>query len=63
VPEYGFILTEHDPRRPWTVVGSEHRTITLADGTSFFEWVHEHRPAPRWSVELDPWALTPRSVR
>jgi hypothetical protein len=61
--EYGFTLTEHDPQRPWIVVGSEHRTITLADGTSFFEWAHEHWPTPRWSIELDPWALTQRSPR
>jgi hypothetical protein len=60
VPEYGFTLTEHNPERPWIVVGSEHRTITLEDRVSFFAWVHENWPAPRWTVELDPWALAPR---
>jgi hypothetical protein len=58
---YRFTLTEYDPDRPWIVRGQDVQTITLADGASFFEWAHEHWPAPRWSVELDPWQLTPRS--
>jgi hypothetical protein len=58
--EYGFTITDHDPDRPWIVRSSEHRTINLPDGQSFFEWAHEQWPAPRWSIELDPWALTPR---
>lgn len=57
--EYGFTITEHDPDRPWMVLASEHRTIKLPGGRDFFAWAHEQWPAPRWSVELDPWQLTP----
>ena len=59
VPEYGFTVTEHDVDRPWIVLGSEHRTVSLEDGVAFFAWAHGQWPAPRWSVELDPWQLTP----
>ena len=61
--EYGFTITEHDPDRPWMVLASEHRTIKLPDGLDFFAWAHEQWPAPRWSVELDPWQLAPSWAR
>ena len=61
--EYSFTITEHDPDRPWIVVGSERRTITLPAETQFFAWAHEQWPAPRWSVELDPWQLAPEWPR
>jgi hypothetical protein len=57
VLEYSFTVAEHDPERPWIVLGSDQHTITLDDGRSFFEWAHERWPAPRWTVELDPWQL------
>ncbi len=57
--DFGFTLTEHDPERPWIVVGSEHHTATLEDVGSFFEWAHKRWPAPRWTVELDSWQLAP----
>jgi hypothetical protein len=63
VREYGFTTTEHDPERPWIVLGRAHRTTTLEDEESFFEWATENWPAPRWTVEFDPWALTPGSPR
>jgi hypothetical protein len=59
VPEYRFTTTEHDPGRLWIVVGRQHQTVTLADGANFFEWAAERWPAPRWTVELDPWQLSP----
>jgi hypothetical protein len=59
VREYSFTLTEHDLEHPWIVLGSEHRTITLEDGVGFFEWAREQWPAPRWTIELDPWQLSP----
>jgi hypothetical protein len=57
VPEYGFTLTEHDPTRPWIVVGQEHRTVTLdaLDFFACFAWARERWPFPRWTVQLDPW--------
>jgi hypothetical protein len=38
VPEYGYTVTEHEPDKPWLVLGSEHRTITLEEGPEFFTW-------------------------
>jgi len=58
--DYGFTITEHDPDRPWMVLSSEHRTIKLPDGMDFFTWAREQWPAPRWSVQVDPWELSPR---
>ena len=59
MPRYSFVITEHDTDRPWIVVGQEHRIATLEDGVAFSAWAHEQWPAPRWSVELDPWQLAP----
>jgi len=63
VPELGYTVTEHDPERPWIVVGTSHGRVTLPDDTNFFTWAHENWPAPRWTVELDPWALGPEWPR
>jgi len=52
-------LTEHDPERPWIVLSQDHRTVTLDDDVTFFEWAHEQWPSPRWTVELDPWQIAP----
>ena len=60
VREYGFTITEHNPDKPWLVLAREHRTVTLEDGVEFFTWAHEQWPAPRWTVDLDPWQLTTR---
>ena len=58
--EYSFTATEHDCAKPWIVLGTSHQRVTLPDEVDFFDWVHEHWPAPRWSVELDPWHLSRR---
>jgi hypothetical protein len=57
--EYRFTLLEHDAERPWIVVSQEHRTATLDDDADFFTWARERWPGPRWTVELDPWQLSP----
>jgi hypothetical protein len=59
VRRYDFTITEHDTERPWIVLGRERDTVALEDGLSFFEWAAERWPAPRWTVELDPWQLAP----
>jgi hypothetical protein len=51
---YRFTITEHDATRPWIVVGSEHRTITLEEAENFYRRAREQWPGPRWTVELDP---------
>lgn len=61
--EYRYSVTEYDPERPWIVHGSSRGQVTLADDDSFYEWAHEHWPAPRWSVQLDPWQLAPKWPR
>ena len=61
--EYTFTITEHDPDRPWIVRGHDRHTVTLEDGVEFFAWAGEQWPAPRWSVQLDPWQLTPKWPR
>jgi hypothetical protein len=62
MPEYSFTVTEHDPARPWIVIGRERQTVELDAGDEgFFVWAHEQFPAPRWTVQLDPWQLTAQS--
>ena len=53
VPVYGYTVTEHDP--PTGRESSSERATAksaLPDDASFFAWVHENWPAPRWSVEV-----------
>jgi len=59
VREYGYTLSEYATDRPWVVLSSEHRTVVLADDANVLQWAAEHWPRPRWSVQLDPWSLTP----
>jgi hypothetical protein len=59
MPEFSYVITEHDPQQPWIVVGRTRHAVTLEDGQNFVEWAHDRWPAPRWSVELDPYQLSP----
>jgi hypothetical protein len=59
LPEYRYTVTEHDPERPWIVRDISHGAVTLEADASFFEWAAENWPAPKWSVELDPYQLAP----
>lgn len=54
-----FTLAEHDPDRPWILLGVDQRTVELEAGADFFSWAREQWPAPRWSIQLDPWQLSP----
>ncbi len=58
MPEFAYTVTEHDPARPWVVLGQQRDRVMLAEGDDFFTWANERWPAPRWSVELDPHELT-----
>jgi hypothetical protein len=58
VREYSYTATEHDRERPWITFGTQRHTIELEDGSNFYAWAAERWPAPRWSVELDPWQLS-----
>ena len=60
MPTYSFTLTEYDPERPWIVVARhEHHTVELEEGVAFFAWARDQWPPPRWSIQLDPWQLSP----
>ena len=54
---YTFTVTEHDPDKPWIVVGQQRRTVELDDGAGFFEWVRRAWPEPHYTVQLDPYQL------
>jgi hypothetical protein len=60
VRSYGSRVLEHDPERPWVIVGSGRHRIELEAGIDFYEWARERWPPDRFTVELDPWSLTPR---
>ena len=60
--EFSFTLAEHDPDRPWIVLGREHQTVKLDAGVSFFESAREQWPEPRWTVELGSLGAIARSV-
>jgi hypothetical protein len=62
MPSFSFVVTEHDPERPWIVLDQEHHTVALDDGVVFSVWAQDRWPAPGWSVELDPWQLAPEWV-
>lgn len=57
--EYGYTVTEHDPDRPWIVRDQRHETVRLDAGMSFFKWAAGQYPQDRFTVELDPWELSP----
>ena len=57
VCEYRFTVTEHDPDRPWIVLGVEQQTVELDESADFYSWAHEQWAASRFTVQLDPWQL------
>lgn len=54
---FSYTVTEHDPVRPWLIIGQERRSIDLEDGRAFFVWAAKNWPADRFTVNLDPWQL------
>lgn len=52
---YSFIVTEHDPQRPWVILSTGRHTVELDDQTLFYTWAQEQWPAPRFTVQLEPW--------
>ena len=57
MPEFSYVVTEHDPEQPWIVLGRARHLVTLEADEPFFKWANERWPEPRWSVELDPYQL------
>jgi hypothetical protein len=56
-------VTEHDEREPWLIVSSHHEEVELPDDVAFFRWVAEHYPKSRYSVDPDPWAMSPKRFK
>jgi hypothetical protein len=58
--QYRFQVSEHDPARPWIVVGEiQHHTVSLEDEVNFYDWSSQRWPSPRYKVELRPWSGSP----
>jgi hypothetical protein len=63
VPVYSYTVAEHDPSRPWIVVGEIlHLSVELEADDGFYEWASREWPRPRYEVQLDPWQLSPRTA-
>jgi hypothetical protein len=54
---YTFSVTEHDPERPWIVLGTGRHSVELEDGAEFFAWAAERWPRERFTVQLDSYCL------
>ena len=57
---YGFQLTEHDEKKPWLIVSKRHEEMKLPDDESFFRWTAQNYPRSRYSIDVDPWTLSPK---
>jgi hypothetical protein len=61
VREYRYTVAEHDPERPWIVVGEIRcLAVELEDDENFYGWAAARWPRSRYEVQLDPWQLSPR---
>jgi hypothetical protein len=56
VPTFSYTVTEYDPKKPWLAISTSRRQVELDDAHSFVHWAHERWPAPRYTVQLDPWS-------
>jgi hypothetical protein len=60
VRTYRYTVAEHDPDRPWIIVGEiRSLTVDLQAGQNFYDWAAREWPRPRFEVQLDPWQLGP----
>jgi hypothetical protein len=55
VPVFRYSVMEHDPVRPWLVVGdARHLEVELTSVGAFAAWASERWPPDRFTVTLDP---------
>jgi hypothetical protein len=55
VTEVRYTVIEHDPSRPWIVVGeAQHRVIELPSIDDFGAWARQQWPPDRYTVQLAP---------
>ena len=60
VHEYQIHVSEHDHEPPWLVREQRYEKVLLDDDVEFFEWSAARTPQDRYTVQLDPWSLTPK---
>ena len=61
VSEFRYSVVEHDPSRPWIVVGeTRHLVVDLESAGEFSEWAGRHWPRDRYTVQLEPGQEQPR---
>ena len=52
---FRYIVIEHDPARPWLVVGdAQHLEVELTSAGAFAAGASERWPPDRFTVTLDP---------
>jgi hypothetical protein len=52
---FRYTVVEHDPMRPWLVVGdAQHLEVELTSADAFAVWASERWPRDRFTVTLDP---------
>jgi hypothetical protein len=56
---YGFQLTEHDEQKPWLILSQRHEEVELPGDAAFYSWIAKHYPNSRYSVDPDPWTMSP----
>ena len=63
MPTFGFQVTEHDPDRPWIILGTRTGlSLEAADGYDFRKKAGQEWPSERFTVELEPGELV-KSIR
>jgi hypothetical protein len=41
------------------VISSRHEEVELLDDAAFYSWIAERNPRSRYSVDPDPWTMSP----
>lgn len=61
MPTFRYTVVEHDPDRPWIIVGdTRHLTVDLEDASDFPGGVTRHWPRDRFTTELEAGQEEPR---
>lgn len=55
VPVFRYTVREHDPVRPWLVIGdAQHLEVELTSAGAFAAWASERWPSESFTAILDP---------
>lgn len=47
-----YLVTEHDPARPWVVIATGRHTVEI-DPAAFWAWALKRWPEPRYGVRIE----------